>query len=332
MGIRDGGFDIGSPWTEGDFLPDDLELIEWGKMNVLVDSYLQGDKESFERSKYLNSKLNQSDWKVQFDITKLRSKLISSEEQLIDYLTNFEFPIVLKAEFGLAGRNHIIIENPGQGWKLQQVNKKLFRYPILAEEWVGKSRSMDFSTLWDFHPHGPIYLGSTEMIIDVDGSFRGISMSASKEKQLTQILPLCLDTMKDIYAKAEYKPVGPAAMDGFFFLRNSQTQIQLLSEINFRYSMGRILYEIRKRRNIRIEESGILFLPLNKMKLFNEETCLTMLKEESKAEFFFVTPLRDWKGKHFQNVGLYYETNGSSLPAHSIIGWIFEQWKNKIED
>lgn len=265
-------------------------------------------------------------------MSPLKTKLIASEEQLIDYLADLQHPIALKSEYGLAGRNHIILENQSQGWKLQQISKKLFRYPIYVEDWVGKDRYLDFSTLWDFTSTGPVFLGSTEMMVDKDGSFRGIRMSAEKEKQLTWILPNCLDTMKSVFYTSDYKPTGPAAMDGFFYRKDSQVATQVFSEINFRYSMGRILYEIRKKRNVKTEESGILFLPLNKMKPFNEVTWLSSLREQTGASIFFVTPIRDAKGKFFQNVGIYYEENQKSMPAEELIEWLTQQWRMKIED
>jgi hypothetical protein len=331
-GLFDNGFEIGSPWSDGDLLPDATKLIEWGSLNDLDESSLALNSEKFNKASYLNSKLNQREWKVDLQLSEINSKYISSEEQLIDYLNDIQHSVVLKAEYGLAGRNHIIIENQSQGWKLQQVNKKLFRYPIFAEEWVGKSRFLDFSTLWDFRNDGPVYLGSTEMIIDEDGSFRGISMSAWKEKQLINVLPSCLDTMKSVYNAIEFKPTGPAAMDGFFYKSGSIVKTQVFSEINFRYSMGRILYEIRKRRNLHTFESGILFLSLSKIKSFNEDKWLEFIRKETSGNFFFATPLRDWKGKLFQTVGIYYETNENSLPADSLIPWILEEWQVKLLD
>ncbi|TGL57114.1 hypothetical protein EHQ58_15095 [Leptospira ognonensis] len=326
------GFSFGSSWLEGDFLPEDANLVEWGRRHDLNESYLIENSEKIEISSYLNSKLTQRQWKEDLGLSELRSKLISSEEQLLDYLSDLIHPVVLKSEYGLAGRNHIILENQSQGWKLQQIAKKLFRYPIYAEDWVGKERYLDFSTLWDFTSTSPVYLGSTEMMVDKDGSFRGIRISAEKEKQLTWILPNCLETMKSVFSASEYRPTGPAAMDGFFYRKDTSVGTQVFSEINFRYSMGRVLYEIRKKRNVKMDESGILFLPLNKMKPFNEVAWLVSLREQTGASIFFVTPIRDAKGKFFQNVGIYYEVNDKSMPAEELVEWLTQQWRMKIED
>ncbi len=324
------GFEIGAPWQEGDFLQDTPSFIEWGRINDLSQGYIERNSLKEEESRYLNSKINQREWKQESTLSPLKSTLINSEEQLIDALNHMESPVVLKGEFGLAGRNHIVIENQTQGWKLQQIPKKLFGYPIFAEEWVGKQRTLDFSTLWDFSETGPFFLGSTEMILDEDGSFRGIRMSAKKELQLTSILPNCLETIKTVYDLALFKPIGPAAMDGFFFNRDGEIKVQVFSEINFRYSMGRILYEIRKRRNVRVLESGILFLPLTKIKPFDELKWIHFLKKETQGEFFFVTPIQDLRGKYFQNVGLYFEAPETSIQEEALLQWILEDWRAKV--
>ncbi len=325
------GFEIGQLWREGDFLPNEISLVEWGNQNDLSNFFLIPNPQKTAISSYLNSKLNQREWKEEFHFSPLKTKFIKTEEQLIDVLNEMTSPIVLKSEFGIAGRNHIIIENSSQGWKLQQIKKKLFGFPIFIEEWVGKNRVLDFSTLWDFTESGPIFLGSTEMIVGEDGSFFGIKMSAEREKQLTHILPKSLEIIKTVFNSIEYPYIGPCAMDGFLFSKDSLIQAQIFSEINFRYSMGRILYEIRMRRNIRTEESGILFLSLHKTKSFNEYLWLSRLKEESKTNIFFVTPVRDHKGKLFQTVGIYYEENEKFLPAQNLLGWILEQWNLQME-
>jgi hypothetical protein len=40
---------------------------------------------------------------------------------------------------------------------------------------------------------------------------------------------------------------GPLSVDGFIYNENNSFKIREISEINFRYTMGRILYEISKK-------------------------------------------------------------------------------------
>ncbi|MDZ4725517.1 MAG: hypothetical protein SH817_05140 [Leptospira sp.] len=324
------GFAIGTPWIEGEFITSEMNLVEWGQYHDLNSPYLIPNEGKIEYSKYLNSKLVQRQWKEDFSLSPLKSKLISSEDLLIDYLNECQRPIVLKGAYGIAGRNHIIIESPSQGWKLQQIPKKLYNYPVFCEEWVGKDRIFDFSTLWDFTESGPSFLGITEMLVEADGSFRGIRMSANIEQRLVHILPDCLQIMKSILDASEFKPIGPAAMDGFLYKVNHELRVQNFSEINFRYSIGRILFEIRKYKNLRMLESGLLFLPLNQIKKFNEKEWLSVVKKETGAEVFFVTPTKDAKGKYFQNVGLYYEEKQNSQQSNELVTWLGEAWRNLI--
>ncbi len=321
------GWEMGTETKEGFLLPEDLSLVEWGQLHNFTDGSLVIDPSLLEKSSYLNSKLIQNDWKEDSGLSPLWTKRISSEDSLIDFLNELESPVVLKSEFGLAGRNQIAITSKSQSWKLQQITKRLFRYPILAEEWVGESRFYDFSTLWDFSNTGPVYLGSTEMIVEEDGTFRGIKMSPQTEINLVPYLDLCFHTVKTVSRTSEFSHLGPAAMDGFLFRsQEGKTVCQPMSEINFRYSMGRILYEIRKRRLVKEFESGILFLPLSKIKSWSEWAWISKLRNDTNSVLFYVTPARDERGKLFQNVGLYYEAN-EQMDGPSLFAKIAEEWQ-----
>ncbi|BDA77751.1 hypothetical protein LPTSP3_g06810 [Leptospira kobayashii] len=321
---------MGTQVLKGDLLSGDLNLTEWGKMHVLSDGGLDFDPDSYEDSRYLNSKLNQFQWKEDTCLSPLWSRIIRSEETLIDFLNELDSPVVLKSAFGLAGRNQIVIEKQSQGWKLQQISKKLFSFPIIAEQWVGEERFYDFSTLWDFLEDGPIYLGCTEMIVEKDGTFRGIRMGRGVEESLLPFLEPSLQTIKTVSGLLEVKPTGPAAMDGFLYRTgNGLVSCQPFSEINFRYSMGRILYEIRKRRNLKDEESVLLFLPLANLKKWSEWEWLSKLRNETGREIFFATPPRDEKGKLFQTVGLYFESKKSlDYDASATFQKVMEEWQN----
>lgn len=321
---------MGTQVLKGDLLSGDLNLTEWGKMHVLSDDDLDFDTDSYEDSRYLNSKLNQFQWKEDAALSPLWARTIHSEETLIDFLNELDSPVVLKAAFGLAGRNQIIIEKQSQGWKLQQISKRLFSYPIIAEQWVGGDRFYDFSTLWDFLEDGPIYLGCTEMIVEKDGTFRGIRMGRGVEESLLPFLESSLRTIKTVFGLLEVKPTGPAAMDGFLYkIKDGLVQCQPFSEINFRYSMGRILYEIRKRRNLKDEESVLLFLPLVNLKKWSEWEWLAKLRKETEREIFFATPPRDGKGKLFQTVGLYFESKKDlDYDASATFHKVMEEWQN----
>ncbi|PJZ46634.1 hypothetical protein [Leptospira brenneri] len=319
---KDSGFTPGTPHLEGGLLGE-VNLLEWGCRNEWYEGRLVEDPIRTETSRYLNSKITQLDFRKNH--SPLPAKVISSEEHLFAELEEVKLPIVLKSEFGLAGRNHIIFKSPSDSWKMSQVNKRLFGFPVVAESWVGEERFFDFSTLWDVNDGEFFYLTSTAMLVDKEGVFRGIRIGGSELTFAAHFLPPVMDLVRDTKGFIPKEYSGPCAIDGFLFREEGRLQIQPVSEFNFRYSIGRILWEVRKKRNPKPEVvSGILILPYPKQGSLEEWSTIKRLEKELEISLILLTPVRDLSGKPYQNAVVYFETKEENEP--SVVESIWQSW------
>lgn len=316
------GFTPGIP-TQLDSLLQEVTLVEWGKRHVWEEGELVVDPIQLEMARYLNSKVTQLDFRKNH--SPLPAKVITSEEHLFADLEEAKLPVVLKSEFGLAGRNHIIFKTQSDSWKLAQLNKRLFGFPVVCEDWVGDSRFYDFSTLWDVKDGEFFYLTSTSMWIDPDGGFRGIRIGGRESEYQTLFLPKVYDLVKSLKNLIPNEYMGPCAIDGFLYSENGLTVVQPVSEFNFRYSIGRILWEVRKKRNTKLDHvSGLLVLPYPKQGKLLEWKMLTDLENELKCELVLLTPVRDLTGKAYQNAVLYFETTVEN--ESTVVETIWSKW------
>ncbi|MCW7495143.1 hypothetical protein ND860_01305 [Leptospira levettii] len=319
---KEKGFTPGIPTLVGSLLQE-VTLVEWGRRHVWEDGELVVDPIQLEMVRYLNSKVTQLDFRKNH--SPLPAKLISSEEHLFADLEEAKLPVVLKSEFGLAGRNHIIFKTPSDSWKLSQINKRLFGFPIVCEDWVGESRFFDFSTLWDVKESEFFYLTATNMWIDHDGGFRGIRIGGSQSGYEALFLPKVYDLVKDLKNLIPSEYAGPCAIDGFLYTDEGLTVVQPVSEFNFRYSIGRILWEVRKKRNVKSGTiSGLLVLPYPKQGKLKEWELLKKLETDLNCDLVLLTPVRDLTGKAYQNAVLYFETTADK--ESTVVESIWSTW------
>ncbi|XDD47130.1 hypothetical protein AB3N60_03325 [Leptospira sp. WS39.C2] len=316
------GLTPGTPTQIGTLLQD-VTLVEWGRRHVWDDGELVVDPIQLEMARYLNSKVTQIDFRKNH--SPLPAKVITSEEHLFTDLEETKLPVVLKSEYGLAGRNHIIFKSPSDSWKLSQVTKRLFGFPIVCEEWVGGSRFYDFSTLWDVKAGEFFYQTSTTMWIDPDGGFRGIRIGGLESEYQVLFLPKVYDLVKSLKNLIPKEYTGPCAIDGFLYSEDGISIVQPVSEFNFRYSIGRILWEVRKKRNVKMETiSGLLVLPYPKQGKLKEWEILGKLENELNSELVLLTPVRDLVGKAYQNAVLYFETTADK--ESTVVETIWSTW------
>ncbi|MDF3820021.1 hypothetical protein P3G55_08935 [Leptospira sp. 96542] len=316
---KESGLELGTPILTPATLTECI-LVEWGNLHRLEDHELIEDADLYQAARLLNSKVFQ--WELRSKHSPLNCKVVSSEEHLASELESGFYPSVIKSEFGLAGRNQIIVKNANDGWKLSQIPKRLFGFPVLLEEWVGESRVFDFSTLWDVKDSKFQYITSTVMMIDPEGQFRGIRILPGEIPYSDLFLPLTHSLTRDTEPLIP-SYTGPCSIDGFVFKRNG-LEIQPVSEFNFRYSIGRILWEVRKKRKAFEKVSGIFILPFPKLGNPNEWDWIQRLNETGEGMCIFLTPVRDFKNKPYQNSVLYYETTESQ--EETFLANIWETW------
>lgn len=316
------GFPIGQPIVNGASLSDDIELIEWGKRHRFHEGELVIDESLESTSRRLNSKLEQ--WEIRKEISPLRGRILRSEEDLVYQWEETHSPFVLKAEFGLAGRNMILVESPGQSWKSNQVETKLGGYPILWEEWVGRDRILDFSSLWDVKEGRFTFLSSTKMWIDEKGAFLGIQLDATGTSVW---IPEVYDSIRKCQGNHFSEYTGVCAVDSFLYRKNGELILQPISEFNFRYSMGRILWEIRKKRNPKENLiSSLVILPFPKEKKGIDWIRPLQWQEKWKETILQLTPSADWKKKPYQNFVFYFETTEENIPQR--MRELYEVWNS----
>jgi hypothetical protein len=220
-------------------------LVEWGKFHSIdQDGYTKDDIEKIKISKLLNSKISQI--QIYNDSDRLHSLLLDSKT----VLQNPQYPLLFKPDLSFSGIQHKILFNQEE-WTIFQ--KKNNINGVLQEY---KNRVLDFSFLYDFDETSIQYFCSTEMQINEKNTY--LSSKISKKSSLESILQMnsleftvlnekIIELVKDFLFNMKMKYRGPLSVDGFVYKEKNSIDIREISEINFRYTMGRILYEISKK-------------------------------------------------------------------------------------
>jgi hypothetical protein len=217
-------------------------LVEWGKFHSIdQDGYIKEDIEKIKISRLLNSK------STQLQIYKESDGLHSIFLDAQTVLQNPQYPLLFKPDMSFSGIQHKILSNQEE---LTTFQKKNNSNGVLQEY---KNRVLDFSFLYEFNETSIQYLCSTEMQINEKNTY--LSSKISKNSSLKATLELISLKFSDLNEKiielvsgflsnnkTMYK--GPLSVDGFVYKENDSLFVREISEINFRYTMGRILYEI----------------------------------------------------------------------------------------
>ena len=288
---------------------DSLALEEWGRISKLETGIRKIDPDKLSQSQYLCDKINQAVWKQSLEEIPIYPKLISSFEALQDFWENSnpkDFPFVLKGGFGMAGRNQIVVNSAKEGYRLASVEKKLQRFPIVLEKWVGETRFLDFSSLWEVSKNEIQFGNFQKQIMTKDGTFKASILSQAVDETLSRFFPEVKATLEGVFQiiRAEgMEYSGKLAMDGFLFREDGKTVLQPMSEINFRNSMGNFHHQLKKKWNRPKTDSLLGFYSM----LDLEQTSLEKFLESRTTMSCIVSPLHDAKGKKFETVAIYSE-------------------------
>ena len=220
-------------------------LVEWGKFHSIdQDGYTKDDIEKIKISKLLNSKISQI--QIYNDSDRLHSQILDAQT----VLQNPQYPLLFKPDLSFSGIQHKILFNQEE---LTTFQKKNNINGVIQEY---KNRVLDFSFLYDFDETSIQYLCTTEMQINEKNTY--LSSKISKKSSLESILQMnslkftdlnekIIELVKDFLFNMKMKYRGPLSVDGFVYKEKNSIDIREISEINFRYTMGRILYEISKK-------------------------------------------------------------------------------------
>lgn len=225
----------------------EIQLEEWGRISRWNSNTgeLEIDPGLSDSAKKCGSKLNQNDWKQEkypdFISYSIRNK--ADWEIFLEKAKDHTFPdqkFVFKTEFGFAGSQKF---RDVSGLKdLADLFLKVKREPFLIETWV--DRTKDFSLLFSAKNGKFKIEEGTILLNDHKGKYSGTWMGECSE------IENYLSGMSESFSKiSKFYPnyEGYGSVDSFFY-RSQGTQIlRKISEVNFRWTMGCLLLELRRR-------------------------------------------------------------------------------------
>ncbi len=220
----------------------DWDLVEWGKFHSLNrEGEIISDLDKIKNSIVLNSKISQI--QIYKDLDKLETKVLDINTNVNDLL----FPLVFKPDLSFSGIMHRVFSNREELLAFQNKNNSI---GVIQEY---KNRVLDFSFLYEISDINIEYLCSTEMQINEKNTY--LSSKINNESSLKSILEsYSIDftevnekikvLVREFLSRMKLQYRGALSVDGFIYKEVNTFQIREISEINFRYTMGRILYEI----------------------------------------------------------------------------------------
>jgi hypothetical protein len=236
---------MGKYLSRDEILNQDSNLVEWGRFHSIdQNGNIKDDIEKIKTSRLLNSKISQL--KIYKTEDTLHSRILEKGTEI----QNPNFPLLFKPDLSFSGIQHKILSNKED---LITFQKKNSSKGVLQEY---KNRVLDFSLLYEIDENSIQYLCSTEMQINEKNTY--LSSKLLKRSSLESILQMnsleftdlnekIIELVRGFLSNICTKYRGPISVDGFVYKEKYSLHVREISEINFRYTMGRILYEISKK-------------------------------------------------------------------------------------
>lgn len=238
----------------------EIQLEEWGKISRWNsnNNELEIDPTYSDPAKIFGSKLNQNDWNQEHNSDLISYSIRSSKdwEIFLDKEKDRFSPdqkFVFKTEFGFAGAQKF---RDVSGLKdLAYLFLKVKREPFLIETWV--DRNKDFSLLFSAKNGEYKIEEGTILLNDHKGKYSGTWMGEFSE------IENYLSGMSESFSQvSKFHPnyEGYGSIDSFFYRSKGVQVLRKISEVNFRWTMGCLLLELRRR----FPKKGndlLLFLP-----------------------------------------------------------------------
>jgi hypothetical protein len=224
------------------FIDPSTELVEFGKVRKFQENQLLIDLELCRQSSFLNSKLEQAIYSKEISFADERIGIVRSPEDVIEWADGRQ--VILKEPLSNSGKGHTIWSSPNHNYRL---NRLIF--PMVVEEFY-PTRNLDFGILLEIASDRIELLAISKMIIGKDFNYRGSFFYPRSQPnwilEITKALNEDYDfvnSWESFIRSEDYQ--GPLSIDGFFLEDGS---LRIRSECNFRYTMGRIGYEVMKER------------------------------------------------------------------------------------
>jgi uncharacterized ferritin-like protein (DUF455 family) len=193
----------------------------------------------------------------------LAGRICASIEAVLECIESFRgdfLKVVIKSPYGCSGRNFTFfvfsegLKPQNEKWILNQL---ALYGAVLVEPWV--ERVADFSYQFQVCDGGEFKsLGPTRFFVNERGQYKGHAL-----KRILSGLPK--DVQKEWHdpdhgwlrrfeatahrvseSLFQFGYVGPAGIDGFVYRIDGEFRFQSLSEVNPRFTMGRVLLELSK--------------------------------------------------------------------------------------
>ncbi|WCL49892.1 hypothetical protein [Leptospira sp. GIMC2001] len=227
-----------------------LELIEFGSIKKWDNGSLIVDEKTWQSAAFLNSKINQTNYSNEIGFSEAKMGVVRSLDDVADILENRSQPTIFKQELGGSGKGHRVWKSAKDGHKL-----KTLSFPAVYEDY-SETRFYDFGVLLDWKPEGIEFIAISEIQIGKEMNFRSCLFYLDQPpKDLIYAKDFVLNEKKFIdnwknFSDDQHPYKGAVAVDGFLAEDGLH---RARSEINFRYSMGRIAWEIHAKR---VEQSN----------------------------------------------------------------------------
>lgn len=204
----------------------------------------------------LFSKAQSVAWLREFMDSAIVGRVAHTLEEVEHWVANFPAPVVLKAPFGASGQRNQVWTGPKLVTWAQGVLDR--EGAIVVEPWL--ERVFDFSMQYEIDDNGSIRrLAGIRLGNDARGQFRyaqcgpklGQGLPDEVARLLNEVaLPLMNGPLPDFLsprlAAAGYR--GPFGVDAFIYRMPEGTLgLKPLVELNPRYTMGRLAWELRRR-------------------------------------------------------------------------------------
>ncbi|MBE7413213.1 MAG: hypothetical protein L6Q54_07525 [Leptospiraceae bacterium] len=289
------------------FSDEKLEFIEWGKTSDFVNSEILYNPIKIGDSKQINSKIFQGNIKIRLEISPLEIFIVKDFQSIQKILADRSATYILKPEFNFSGKDTKILRNKNDVKSLEKIFSNSDEKKYVLEE-LAENRIRDFSGIFSCS-HGMVKnLAITEMIISKTRAYIGSIIELEKEYSFFNAL---CETVQDFVNTLPVKYEGSLSADGFEFIRDGERDFQLVSEINFRYSMGRVLYDLIQKYPSGYKVFGLHFFRIVD-KSISEKVLLSLfskLEKDFQSFILAVTPFQNIDGNIANLLGLHIASN-----------------------
>ncbi|WP_039948623.1 hypothetical protein [Leptospira fainei] len=286
-----------------EFISEPINLGEWGRISRLsTEGYFTRDSSSYDESSRLSSKIQQSIWKLNNGIEEFPTWTFQSEEAWQDaknLTLNFSL-YVRKLDFGFSGRHEFVLPVD-----LGSPSKKDFfktrNTGSILEPWV--DRIQDFSLLFTAKEGDFELEASTLLLSNSKGKYSGTWIAEVSDTELY------LNQMEGILERLrEFAPTysGFGSIDSFIYREGANLRLRKISEVNFRWTMGRVLRELQKKFSLPGYRDLALFVSHKNRNVRDPYSKLFDWEKNRSWQIFPLSPFFSESGKPNPKVLLWF--------------------------